>query len=483
MYHGLGGLRGKIVRHFYTRDRRPVALVYAYLAGILKTRGHSVRYVVDRPASGADLYVFNPSLITLDLERQQIERLRRREPTARVLVVGLAASVLPRAFDALGVTVIQGEAEQLHWKLDEVLDRPGEVVPVGTVEDLDRLPLPDWSLFSPQRFRIAYDFWRFPTALVQQSRGCTFRCNYCPYIILENRTRFRDPAMVVEEIHHDMRRWGFRSFKFRDPLFGLSPPRVLELAERIGRLPRRIQFSVETRIDLMKPETLKLLKEVGLTSITVGIETPDDATLRRYRRAPIRDDRQRQFIALCRELGIRTVAGFMIGFPDDTVKSIRRVLNYAKMLNPTFANFNIVTPYPGTGFYEEVKDQIIDRDYSHYSVYRPVLACRSLSGPELQQLHAKCFTSYYFRIPYLQQNAPLLWPALQRLGMGAKKAQADGQTPSAGDGASHGPSTRTSFSRRQDRPHGRSRPAGGDNQFPREAPGPTLGRSGGGRLA
>ncbi|MBN1591244.1 MAG: radical SAM protein [Pirellulales bacterium] len=412
------GFRNRLIRHFYRRDRRPVALLFAHLAAIFRRLGHTVEYVEDAVTPSADLYVFNPSLITLRLERDVIAQLLRANPTARVLVVGTVASVMSEAFSGLDVTIIKGEAEQLFWKLDEVLERPGAVVQLGVIEDLDSLPLPDWSLFEPRRFRIGYDFWRFPTALVQQSRGCSMKCNYCPYIVLENSVRLRDPEAVVDEIRHDMDHWGFRSFKFRDPMFGLNRQHVLRLAELIGRLPQKIQFSIETRIDLVRPEILRLLKRVGLTSITVGIETPNDETLRRYHRAPIKEDRQRQFVELCRGLGIRTVAGFLIGFPEDTERSIRSVLSYAKTVGPTFANFNVVTPYPGTEFFEQIKDQIVDFNFSHYDVYTPVLRYQNLSIEQVEALHAKCFRHYYFRWPYLTQNAHLLFPFLQRFGMG-----------------------------------------------------------------
>ena len=98
-------------------------------------------------------------------------------------MAGLAASVMPEAFSDLDVTIIRGEAEQLYWKLDEVLSRPAAAVHLGNIEDLDRLPLPDWSPFRPRTFCIGYDFWLFPTALIQASRGCTFKCGYCPYIL------------------------------------------------------------------------------------------------------------------------------------------------------------------------------------------------------------------------------------------------------------------------------------------------------------
>lgn len=420
-YHGQGGPLGHVVRYFYKRDRRPVALAYSYLAAILKQLGHKVEYVEDETPAGADLYIFNPALISLNLERQAIARINAENPHARVLVTGIVGYTLPEAFRDLNVTIVRGECEQLLWKLDDILASDAAVVDVGSVRNLDELPYPDWSLFGPDKFRIAYDFWKFPTGLIQQSRGCTFTCNYCPYIVVENATRFRDPERIVDEMRQGIDRYGFQSFKFRDPLFGLDRKRALRLAELIGKLPRKIQFSIETRIDLMRPETLRALHDVGLVSITVGIETPDEDTLRTYKRAPINDDRQREFVILCRSLGIRTVAGFMVGFPEDTAASIRHVLKYAKAVGPTYANFNVVTPYPGTEFFNEVKEQIADFDFTKYSVYNPVMKYKHLTSEEVAHLHAKCFTRYYFRWQYLKENGTLLWPALRHL-PGLRKA-------------------------------------------------------------
>ncbi len=166
-----------------------------------------------------------------------------------------------------------------------------------------------------------------------------------------------------------------------------------------------------------------MLKRVGLTSITIGVETPDQTKLRAYHRTAISDDRQCDFIALCRGMGIRTVAGFLIGFPGDTEQSIRDVEAYAKMLNPTFANFNIVTPYPGTEFYEQSKDRLLGKPFEHYTVYRPVMRCDHLTTEQLQHRHTKCFLHFYFRWQYLRDNAHLLWPSLQRLGLGREVPQ------------------------------------------------------------
>ena len=202
---------------------------------------------------------------------------------------------------------------------------------------------------------------------------------------------------VVDEIRQGIRRWGFQSFKFRDPLFGLSRERTARIIEQIARLPQKIQFSVESRIELLPPETLRIMRCAGLTSVTVGIETPSDPTLKNYRRQPIDRDRQQAFIANCRELGIRTVAGFMIGFPKDTEQSIRQVRDYAIALGPTFANFNVVTPYPGTPFFEQMRDRLGEIDYGRFNVYTPMLKYEHLTPERIEQLLANCFRRYYFR--------------------------------------------------------------------------------------
>jgi len=438
MFNGTASIRQRLVRWGYRRDCRPVALNYAYLAAIFRRLGHTCEYCVDRLPSDADVYIFNPALQTIDLELSAIKSVLKRTPRSRVLVVGAVAHALPDWFHLKGVTVLRGEPEQLLGRFHEVLGSQQPVMDVGAVRDLDELPWPDWSIFPHRRFTVRYDFTRFPTGLIQQSRGCTFTCNYCPYIAVENRTRFRSPDQVAAEMADGIRRYGLRSFKFRDPLFGLDRRRVLRLAELIGHLPRRIQFSIESRIDLLRPETLQILRDVGLTAVTVGIETPREDTLRYHHRVPIKDDKQTEFIERCRSLGIRTVAGFMIGFPDDTEQSIQQVLNYACKINPTFANFNIVTPYPGTAFFDQIKPQIADPRLEHYDVYHPVLQYRHLTASQVTELHARCFERFYFRMRYLRANAHLLWPSLRRFGIGshfADHSSVDGDLVGGGNHA------------------------------------------------
>lgn len=414
------GLRAKIIEQFYRRDYRAPPLAYGYLAAGLRQAGHDVVYALEETPP-ADVYVFNPALMTLPYELSVIRRLSETAPRTRLLVCGQVASTMPESFRGVRCQVLKGEPEQLLPKFDEVLSSSEQYCDVGTVADLDALPFPDWSIFPYRKFHVGYDFWKFPTAYVQSSRGCTLSCSYCPYIILENKVRARAPERVAEEIARDMSQYGFRSFKFRDPLFGARRKHAEQIAAEIGKLPRKIQFSVESRIELLSRELLTILRDVGLTSVTVGIETPSRETLVKYKRAPIKDDKQSQFVDLCRGLGIRVVAGFMIGFPEDTRQSIRAVLRYAKQVDPFAANFNVCTPYPGTDWLAEIEPLIANRDWSRYDVYTPNLKYEHLTADEVHELHQECFRQYYFRWKYVRQNGRFLFPRLHAALEGLRK--------------------------------------------------------------
>lgn len=405
------GFRAKLIERFYRRDYRSTSLVYGYLAAILRRLGHTVEYSLDETPP-ADVYIFNPALMTVPHEIGVIREINQIQPHARVLVCGTAAGSLSEEFADLNCQVLVGEPEQLLSQLDRALASTDRLIPIGTVARLDDLPLPDWSLFPYRKFRVNYDFWKFPTAYIQSSRGCTLSCSYCPYIILENKVRTRSPEIVAEEMERGIREYGFQSFKFRDPLFGAKRKHAIEIAERIGKLPRKIQFSVESRIELLPRELLETLRDVGLTSVTVGIETPSRDTLMKYKRAPIKDDKQGHFVEMCRSLGIRVIAGFMIGFPEDTRETMRAVLRYAKQVNPFGGNFNICTPYPGTGFYGEIEHLVATRDWSRYDVYTPNLTYEHLTAADVTAMHQKCFTQYYFRWKYLRENWQFMLPRL-----------------------------------------------------------------------
>ena len=131
-FHGRG-FRGKVIEQFYRRDFRSPPLAYGYLAADLAERGHSVDYSLEATPP-ADVYIFNPALMTLPYELQVMQRIKTDAPRTKLLVVGTVASTMPDAFAGVDCVVLKGEPEQLIPKFDEVLNADTQRVDIGTVQ-------------------------------------------------------------------------------------------------------------------------------------------------------------------------------------------------------------------------------------------------------------------------------------------------------------------------------------------------------------
>ena len=137
-----------MIRHFYNRDRRPAALLYAYLAAIFASLGHASSMPKTPARRRRPVRLQSLAVDAAPGARGDRRLLAKQARRPGCWSWARWPRCCREAFADLGVTVVKGEAEQLLWKLDEVLSGPGPAVQLGTIEDLDRLPLPDWSLSS-----------------------------------------------------------------------------------------------------------------------------------------------------------------------------------------------------------------------------------------------------------------------------------------------------------------------------------------------
>jgi anaerobic magnesium-protoporphyrin IX monomethyl ester cyclase len=103
-------------------------------------------------------------------------------------------------------------------------------------------------------------------AEVEASRGCPYNCSFCAKIDFRDQYRRRDLSILMTEIDHLIAQ-GVRYLYFIDEIF-LPQRSLLE-----ALLQRDVKFGVQTRIDLWKPDMLRLLGEAGCVSIEAGIES------------------------------------------------------------------------------------------------------------------------------------------------------------------------------------------------------------------
>jgi radical SAM superfamily enzyme YgiQ (UPF0313 family) len=175
---------------------------------------------------------------------------------------------------------------------------------------------------------------------------------------------------------------------------------VLSLCDEIKKRENTYEWGCETRTDRLDEELIDKMFDAGLRSIKIGVESFDHEFLDDHKRRPPKKNQQEKIIDYAESKGIRVVAFYMLGLPDDTHKTSMATIKYAQKLNTSFANFSICTPIPGTGFYEEIKDKIFDQNLNHYDNFHPVFHGSYLKAHEVKKYQEKALVSYYFRFRF-----------------------------------------------------------------------------------
>ena len=209
--------------------------------------------------------------------------------------------------------------------------------------------------------------------------------------------RSRTPASVVDEIEYLVKRFGVRSVLFRDPIFTIDRARVEGIATLLLERNVRVEWGCETHLNHLDEELIALMRRSGLRTINVGIEGVDDAVLGDMHRKMIKVDRQQQIVRSCESQGVQIAGFYILGLRTDTAANIRKVIDYAKRLNTTFAQFTICTPYPGTPFFSEMRGSIVDFNWEHFDGFTPVFQHDSLTRDELIGWRERAMAEYYAR--------------------------------------------------------------------------------------
>jgi radical SAM superfamily enzyme YgiQ (UPF0313 family) len=372
----------------------------AYVAAILARAGHEVSWTRGEPKDG-DVALVLSSLVDYRSETAWADRMRAKG--VKVGFIGITASKMPQLFADHCDFLINGEPETAVMRLARGVV-PSGVVTSDPIDDLDSLPFPRWDLVTEKRSRPLGIKWSsrpvgggFP---LLASRGCPEFCTYCPHRILAGY-RARSISNIVDEIerlceHHD------RPYViFRDPLFSEQRDRCLELCDMIKARRLKFSFEAETRLDRLDRELLERLHSAGFRAMSFGVESLDPATLKKSGRRPIPQAHQRDIMEQCRRLGIVTAAFYVLGFLQDDWNSIAATIDYAIDLGSTFAQFKILTPYPGTPMFKQLEPLLTENDWEKFDGYTPTFRHPNLTAAELQFLLGTAYKRYYMRPSYL----------------------------------------------------------------------------------
>jgi len=380
----------------------------AYIAAILARAGHEVRWsrgdeddVSVAGVAGVDVALALSSLVDHKNETAWADRMRSRG--VKVGFIGITASKMPELFRDHCDFILNGEPEAGAMRIAQG-NIPSGFVVSEQINDLDSLPFPRWDLVTEDRGRRLGIKWSsrpvgggYP---LLASRGCPEFCTYCPHRILAGY-RARSIANIADELERLCDQVHRPYVIFRDPLFSEQRDRCLALCDEIQSRGLTLTFEAETRLDRLDVELLDKLYAAGFRAMSFGVEATDPVTLKKSGRRPIPEAHQRQIIEHCRKKGIVTAGFYVLGFLQDDWNSIAATIDYATDLGSTFAQFKILTPYPGTPMFKQLEPLLTEADWENYDGYTPTFKHPNLTERELKFLLGAAYKRFYMRPSYL----------------------------------------------------------------------------------
>lgn len=358
------------------------------LATVLHERGHEVGVLDLFPGDHAFVRKaarrFNPGLIGYGFESSGVAVVKDMHALLQPLLPdtvfcagGAHTSVTPETvLRGIGVDfVFAGEGEEAFPSVVARLEDGGDITGMpgvgllrdgayvagpapAFVEDLDSLPMPNRDLL------IDRDFYFGPPgnirglvmrrgATMVTSRGCPFRCVFCQSsAVLGHRVRQRGVERVVAEMRELHERYGVESVYFGDDIFGFDTGWLLAFCDRLARERLGLRWGCQQRADRVTDARLAAMKAAGCVQIDMGVESGDPRVLTALNKGETVEQFE-DAARLVHRHGMRLLASFVVGSPDETGESIRLTERLIGRLRPHMCQYFTLVPYPGTALYDE----------------------------------------------------------------------------------------------------------------------------------
>jgi radical SAM superfamily enzyme YgiQ (UPF0313 family) len=190
------------------------------------------------------------------------------------------------------------------------------------------------------------------TIFLETVRGCPFKCRYCYYHKAFHSVRLHPKASVEKVLDFAYSpETRVREIYLMDPTFNARRGfRGILSSMARRRLRKEVAIHTELRPDLLARADVGLMKDAGLRSAEIGLQTTNEAALREAGR---RGDPEKtaRGANLLKEAGIDVTTGIIVGLPRDTRLGFSRTLKWLKQTEA----YSVVHPFvlsvlPGTDF-------------------------------------------------------------------------------------------------------------------------------------
>ncbi len=360
-----------------------------YLSAVLNEKGIDCEIIdgflssIETEEIKNEILVRKPKIVGFTLYQDSLDSfseiakfIKLKVPSAHIAIGGFLASFnyewIFSSFPGLVDSIIIGEGEVTFSELAEKLiakedwkktaglifegsEKPSILKNREKINNLDLLPFPD-------RPTIRETIAQKNPVHISCSRGCYGDCSFCSVnsfgrLNSGEKWRGRSIKNIVDEIEEVSLNYGATYFKFVDDCF--FPPddkgkRAEELCKELNKRKLKINFRMSCRADDVDKKTFRLLRDHGLFSVSLGVESIIPRQLKEWRKGTT-PKQNISAVEICSELGIIVQMGYIMLDKDSTIEELKLHLNFLQKYDYVITKgiYSCVFAAEGTDLTEE----------------------------------------------------------------------------------------------------------------------------------
>lgn len=294
-----------------------------------------------------------------------------------VVLGGVHPTILPDEALQHADCVVVGEAEGV-WPLVLQDYRAGKLK--RTYHD----PEPDLEKYIPKDFSRIMKKRLFNLIPILTTKGCPYNCDFCCVTNLYGKKIRHIP---IENVVRDIKESGSKNFIFLDDNIIGHPTYAKALFEAIK--PLKIKWVGQASVSLLVNDTelMKLAAESGCKALFFGIESVSEKQLNVMHKAFKEIKHLESALKKIKRMGILIHASMVFGFDNDKKEIFDETVQFLMKNKVSTVSFNVLTPYPGTKIYEQLKqaDRLTTTNWKYYDHNTVVFKPQNMTPYELQE--------------------------------------------------------------------------------------------------
>lgn len=311
-----------------------------------------------------------------------------RRKGAYVLLGGLHVTSLPAEAAPHADTIFLGPGEDTfpQFLKDYRAGHPKKSYQ-SSVRTLSAIPPIRRDLIKRHRYLV-------PNSIVV-TRGCPHHCDFCYKDAFFQSGKSFYTQLVDDALHEIDRLPGRHLYFLDDHLLGNQKfaSGLFEGMKGMGRV-----FQGAATVDsILRGNLIEQAAGAGLRSLFVGFETFSPENLRQSNKKQNLKKDYEVAVQRLHDLGIMINGSFVFGLDDDRADVFDRTVEWGVRNGITTSTYHILTPYPGTKLYQDMKAQgrILTSNWDLYDTRHVVYRTKHLTADQLEAGYWKAYSDFY----------------------------------------------------------------------------------------